>query len=227
MNIANASQIIGRFTDTAVFSPGTSYFTDKTSTVIGSLETPDIPSPVAFYQEIANFSKILNLFDEPDIEIVGSKIKLSENDSHAYFLSSDISLVNPSIDIKEQMAKSLAAEKVLVVEFDEILISKLKNTVACIPNASLIVTSKDKRVSLTIKDTGMLSSESHSYSIDITSKVEMAEMDFQIEMDPTIVSKMPKGSFKLQVAYSTRKGSFRALFKQGPLNIVMATNVVQ
>lgn len=227
MNLANASQIVGRFTDTAIFSPGTTYFTDKTSTIIGSLETPDIPSQVAFFQEIANFSKILNLFDEPNIQIEGTKIRIAEGDSHAYFLSSDASLVMANIDIKEQMAKSLEAEKVLTIDIEEALINKLKNTANCIPNSSLIVKSKDGKVSLTVKDVSILSSESHSYSTDITSKVEKVNMDFEIEMDPTITSRMPKGPFRLEVAYSTRKGTFRAIFRQGPLNIAMATNVIR
>lgn len=230
MNLAQSIQIIGRFTDTAILSPEISYFTDESKTFIGSLKT-DISSQVGFYKEIPNFSRILNLFESPEINIEGTKIKIEEEDSVAYFLSSDTSIIraNSDLNAEEEVNKTLAASPILSIEFDEILIQKLKSASASIDNSRLLIEAKDGKISLIIKDIDVLASDSHSFKIDVSVKStgSLETLDFVTALDSSITSRMPKGSFVLDVAYSTRVGTYRAVVKQGDLVIVMPMDIVE
>lgn len=227
MSLPQAIQIIGRFTDTAVLSPGKSYFADDSLTFIGSLDT-DIEKEVGLYKEIANFARILNLFDDPAISIEGTKIRLEDADSKAYFLSSDISLIRRAdFDNAAEVEKTLNALSVVELDFDEALISKIKAASASIDNSSLILKSQGGKVYSIIKDVDILASDSHSMTIEVTSKVTKNEMEFCIELDPSICARMPRGGFKIKVAYSTRVGSFRVIFNQGSLNVITSPNILE
>lgn len=225
MDLINAAQIINRFTDSAVISPEVTYFADTSATFIGSLKT-EVSSSVAFYQAIPGFLKILSMFENPDLDIQGTKIKIEEGDSKAYFLSSDASLVRHTIDPKVHLEKSLDSNLVFAIEMEESLIRRIKNANSCIHNSSLVIKSLDSKVYFIIKDIDVLSSESHSLTIEVTDKMEMVGTDFEIGLDASIVSRMP-GNFRLEVRQSPRTGSFRTIFQREGLTVVGAANAVE
>lgn len=228
MNLINAIQTIGRFTNTAVISPETTFFSDNTYTVFGVITVDgDVSETFGLYDNIASLQRILSLFEDPKISIVDSKLEISDEDSNstAYFLTSDTSLINrKDFDFKTQLERTLEAPQAISIDFTDDLTSKIRLAAGTIDLSRIVLTSKDNKVTITVKDTDMLSSDSNSFNIDITSKSNDIEKEFAIVMDPTIFSKMPKGDFTLDLFFSSRTGTYRAVFKAGELIVVTPTN---
>ena len=226
MLLIDAISTIGKFINTAVISPSETYFGDQSQASFGMVKVSDpaLTKEIGLYDEIQNLSRILTLFEGPNIEIEGNNLKIQEEDTEAYFITSDISLIRKGdFDQAGQLQKTLEAPKCLTVTFNDTLINRITKAAGTIDNASLIISSNEGKVSLQLKDIDVLSSDSNSLKIDISS-ISEANKEFNVELDPSIANRMPKGGFELQLAFSERVGSYRAVFKQEQLIVVAACN---
>lgn len=222
MNILPAISILSRFTNSAVISPGDTYFGDS-GTLFGRLTAVNTPAEFGLSEEIANFQRMLTLFgDDPKIELESYKLKLTSSEDTTItgnFLTSDISLIKrDDFNFEDQFKKTVGAPKVLEVTLSEELVHKIKVASGIIDNSRIVLhvedsSSPSQTLTLTIKDTDYLASDSHSASFTIKGDdLETCIKDFKITADPSIFSKMPKcSSMKLSVVYSERVGSFRIL----------------
>ena len=228
MLLIDAIGTISKFINTAVISPRETYFGDMSQAYFGmiKLTDPALTTEIGLYDEINNLSRMLSLFEDPEIQIEGSKLKIQEDDTEAYFITSDISLIRKGdFDQSEQLKRTLEAPKCLTVNFTDSLINRLSKAAGSIDNAALIIASQGGKVTLSLKDIDILSSDSNSFTIDIT-EIADANREFQVKLDPSVVNRMPKGGFELELTFSERVGSYRAVFKQEQLLVVAACNKV-
>lgn len=223
-NLPNALDTIGKFTNSAVISPRTSYFADDTLTFFGSMITQDIQQEFGLYNEIAAFNRILSLFDDPDFVMNGHRILIEQDGQRASFVTSDISLIRAGqeFDLREQVEKTIQAPVVLTIDLSRELVERMKVATSIIDNASLVLQCDGTSVTLTIKDTDILNSDTHSLTLDVTPQASNIDKTIDVEIDPTLFIKMPKGGFKLDMVYSARVGTYRALLTQEDLRVVVA-----
>lgn len=226
MNLQDTIDTIGRFVNTAIISPNKTYFGDMSDICFGALET-EVPGEFGLYQEITNLQRLLSLFEEPSIQLDGPRLLIEGEDSKATFLTSDLGLIKKAgFNIPDQLEKTLASPKVLTVIFDETLVQRVQKAVNTIDNSKLIIDVDGDKVYLVIKDTDVLSSDSNSMTLDVTLKASEIDKDFTIEVNPQVVTRMPKGGFKMQIGYSSRMDEYRLILQQDQLTIVAPTSGV-
>lgn len=231
MDLLNAISIISRFTNTAVVSPGTTYFSDSSLSFFGAIKT-DVPAEVGFYDELSNFQRMLTIFEEPSIDVEGSKIKIESSDATAYFLTSDVSLIRRTdFNLAEQLQRSIEAPSVVEIEFDELMVERIKQATQTIDNSKVILISTENQIKVQIKDIDILASDSNSIVINVpNARHSDPEKEFQIIVQPTAFSKMPKGGFRMKIAYSARMNTYRAICKttvetEDDLIVVIPTDI--
>ena len=223
MNLIQALQIIGKLTDSVILTPEASYFTDDAHTFFAEIKC-QVPSKVGFYKEIANFNKMAALFVEPNININGHSITLTEGSDSAQFVGSDVSIIEASMtteQMKGEVLKTLGAPSVCAIEIDEHLLNRIKSASSIIENSSLILNAEvGGDIRACIKDTDILSAESHSVNLKLEGETTK---DFNIEIDASIFSKLPKGDIKLEIKYSERTGNHRVMILHDWITAVIAS----
>lgn len=212
MDLLSAISIISRFTNTAIISPNQTFFSDNSLAFFGSIKT-NAPAEVGFYDELANFQRMLSIFEDPTIEIEGSKIKIESDEATAYFLTSDTSLIRRTdFDLEAQLNRTMEAPKLVEIQFDETLVDRIKQATNTIENSKVILISTEGRIKVQVKDVDMLASDSNSIVINVPNSAHSEpDKEFQIVVEPTIFGKMPKGGFKAGVAYSSRMNTYRVV----------------
>lgn len=212
MDLLKAISIISRFTNTAIISPNRTFFSDNSLAFFGSIKT-NTPAEVGFYDELANFQRMLSIFEDPAITVEGAKIKIESDEATAYFLTSDTSLIRRTdFDLEAQLSRTLEAPKLVEINFSEDLVDRIKQATNTIDNSKVILVSTEGSIKVQVKDVDMLASDSNSIVINVPqSSHSEPDKEFQIVVEPTIFGKMPKGGFKAGVAYSSRMNTYRVV----------------
>lgn len=229
MNLKDAIGTISKFTNTAIISPEDTYFGGMGQSFFGLVKVhdPKLTKEIGLYDEINNLGRMLVLFEDPEIEIEGNNLKIFEKDTEAYFITSDISLIRKDeFDNAEQLERTLSVPKCFHAPVSDELIQRLSKAAGSIDNASLIITANDGAVHLTLKDIDILSSNSNSLKIDIT-EISTVQKDFNVELDAGIANRLPKGGFELELVYSERVGTYRAIFKQEEVTVVVSCTAIE
>lgn len=215
MDLLKAISIISRFTNTAIISPNQTFFSDNSLAFFGSIKT-NTPAEVGFYDELANFQRMLSIFEDPTITVEGdkgAKIKIESDEATAYFLTSDTSLIRRTdFDLEAQLSRTLEAPKLVEINFSEDLVDRIKQATNTIDNSKVILISTEGSIKVQVKDVDMLASDSNSIVINVPQSAHTnPDKEFQIVVEPTIFGKMPKGGFKAGVAYSSRMNTYRVV----------------
>lgn len=226
MNFLDSVNLISRFTDTAVVSPGVTYFSDSGTSFFAKINT-ETPSSqdIGFYENISNFLRVVGLFNNPEITMENEMIHISENsEDHtgsAKFITSNISLIRnmQSTDFARAIEKTLEAGTTLNVHIDKSMIQRIKNSSSAIPNSKVIVCSRDGKIEFIVKDVDVLMSDSNAYRFKIPG---VSTKDCAVAIDSSFFARMP-GEFDLSLAFSNQASTFRAILKDDDITVVIPT----
>lgn len=222
MEFLKALEIVGRFTDTAIMTPGKTYFTDNSSSFFGCVpsETPN-SQEIGFYENISNFQRVISLFESPEISITGETIKVKDATGDAKFVTSDVRLIRnlQSMDVQRAVEQTTAVEPTLEAKLDKSIIQRIRTASAAITNSKLVIVSRNGEIEFVIKDVDVLMSTSNTYKFKVQGT---STKDCSVVLDAGFFAKMG-GEFDLKLVFSTKASTFRAILQNEEATIVIPT----
>lgn len=226
MNFLDAVQTVNRFTETAIFEPNETFFTDPAMGFFARVksETPSNQT-IGLYENISNLLRVTSLFEQPEIRVDENILRIletSENhEGSASFVTSDVRLIRnlQTVDIKRAVAQTLEVEPTLKAKIDRKIISRIKTATNAIPNSKVIVNARGDYIEFIIKDVDVLMSSSNSYRFKIEGT---SSKDCSVVLDAGFFSKMP-GEFDLSLVFSNKASTFRAILQDPELVVVIPT----
>lgn len=222
MQFLPAVQTIGRFTETAIITPGTTYFTDSAVSFFGAVksETPD-NKEVGFYENISNFQRVISLFEDPEIELHGETLKIEDATGNANFVTSDVRLIRnmQTIDAERAVNQTIAVEPTLTAKISRDIIQRIKTASSAIVNSKVVIHSRNGEIEFIVKDVDMLMSSSNQYKFKIEGT---STKDCSVVLDSSFFSKLGS-EFDLSLVFSEKASTFRAILKNEEATIVIPT----
>lgn len=216
---------IKRFTNTVLLSPTYTYFKSDDQTIAGKMYTPDIESEVGIYDGVGALINTLNLFTEPTVSIVDSVIHINENHDSAKFFTSSKEAIKKELglEVMAQQFDNLGKfPTVLEVKVNEFLLARLRKAASIIPNARLIITSKNGVVKFGVKDTEGFNTDSNSFVTEV--ETVSVNKDFEIILNINIIAKVPNSEYLLRVIYSEQRNAYRIIVNNLDESLTLLTS---
>lgn len=226
MNFLETIGIVGRFTETAIFEPNNTYFTDAGMSFFGQAksQTPN-DAAIGIYENISNLLRVTSLFENPEVELDRETLKIHENSENhsgsAKFVTSDIQLIRnmQKMDIQKVIEQTVSVEPTMRVSVDKSIISRIRSASAAIPNSKVVIYSRNGEIEFIIKDVDGLMTTSNTYRFKVQGT---STKDCGVTLDSSFFNKMP-GNFELSLAFSEKASTFRAILKDENLTVVIPT----
>lgn len=226
MNFLESAEIVGRFTDTAIFNNGKTFFTDNAMSFFAAVDS-QIPSEneIGVYENISNLLRVASLFDAPEIEMQNEAIFIKETadgrTGKAKFVTSDVRLIRnlQTVDIEKTVQQTTSVEPTMRLQIDRSIISRIKTGLSAIPNSKLVIKSVNGEIEFIIKDIDVLMSTSNMYKFGVNGE---STKDCCITLDANFLTKMP-GAHELKLAFSEKASTFRAILEDENLTVVIPT----
>lgn len=222
MNFLDSLGVISRFTETAIVAPDQTFFTDSAMSFFGCVKssTPD-SKEIGFYENISNFQRVISLFEEPEITLNDSTLKVKDPTGDASFVTSDIRLIKnlQTVDIQRAVEQTIAVPSSLQVKITKDIINRIKTASAAIPNSKVVIVSRNGEIEFIVKDVDVLMSTSNSYKFKVQGE---SSKDCAVVVDSSFFGKMG-GEFDLSLVFSQKASTFRAILESEEVTIVIPT----
>lgn len=190
---------------------------------LSKLDTDGFDDSLGIYN-LSSFLNVFSLFnDSREITLTDNIISVSDENTTANYLLSDLDILSPFAFKKEQFIKNDEFPTVLELKLTSNDLKKIKNASSVFDDLDTVMISCDENTTFSLTKVGEFKLSTNSFRF---TKPEKSTKNFKISLSLNTISKIPVVDYTLVVKYNAERNSYRVILNSENLTLVLCTKNV-